>query len=75
MTWRQVATLDGSIASDLGLPPGQTMNVFCAPVGTQNLPAEQPIGLENPGQTSPGQNAVQNQPGQTGPQIPVPGQR
>jgi hypothetical protein len=76
-TWLQVATLEGSVASDLGLPPvpGQTMKVFCAPVGSQNLAAEQPTGLVNPGQTNPAQNPVQNQPGQTGPQNPVPGQQ
>ena len=75
-TWLQVATLEGSVASDLGLPPapGQTMKVFCAPVGSQNL-AEQPTGLENPGQTNPVQNPVQNQPGETGLQNPVPGQQ
>ena len=72
-TWLQVATLEGSVASDLGLPPapGQTMKVFCAPVGSQSLAAEQPTGLANPGQMNP----VQNQPGQTGPQNPVPPQR
>lgn len=73
--WRQVATLEGSVASDLGLPPGQTMKVFCAPAGTPNL-AEQPTtGLGNSGQTNPAQNPVQNQPGQTGVQIPVQGQQ
>ena len=72
-TWRQVATLQGSVASGLGLPPGQTMNVFCAPVGAPNL-AEQPVGSANPGQATPAPNPVQNQPGQTGPQNPPPGQ-
>ena len=73
MTWLQVATLEGSVASNLGLPPapGQTMKVFCAPVGSQSLAAEQPTGQVNPGQMNP----VENQPGQTGPQTPVPGQR
>jgi hypothetical protein len=70
-TWREVATLQGSAASDLGLPAGQTMKVFCAPAGTPNL-AEQPVGLQNPGQTNPATNPVQNQPGQTGPQNPAP---
>jgi hypothetical protein len=76
-TWLQVATLEGLVASDLGLPaapPGQTMKVFCAPVGS-SLAAEQPTGLVNPSQTNPAQNPVQNQPGQTGPQTPVPGQQ
>jgi hypothetical protein len=80
-TWVQVATLEGSVASDLGLPPapGQMMKVFCTPAGSQ-MTAEQPTGLVNPGQTNPGQtnpaqNPVQNQPGQTGPQNLVPGQQ
>jgi hypothetical protein len=74
-TWRQVATLQGSVASDLGLPEGQPLKVFCAPAGTQN-PQGQPAGAENPGQPNVGlTNPVQNQPGQTGPQNPVPGQQ
>jgi hypothetical protein len=77
-TWRQVATLQGSTASDLGLPAGQNMKVFCAPMGTQNT-AEQPASLSNPSQTSPGQPGapapapLQTQPGQPGPQNPMPG--
>lgn len=68
--WVQVATLDSSAASQLGLPPGQTMNVFCAPVGSRNV-AERPTAPANQGQTNPPQNPPQNQPGQTGPQNAV----
>jgi hypothetical protein len=75
-TWQQVATLQGPVASDLGLPAGQTTNVFCAPTGSQN-PAGQPTGYQpgqtNPGQTNPAQGPLQNPPGQTGPQNPAPG--
>jgi hypothetical protein len=71
--WRQVATLQGSMASDLGLPAGQPMKVFCAPAGSQN-PAQnsqgQPAGLQTPGQPNP----PLNQPGQPAPQNPMPGQ-
>jgi hypothetical protein len=78
-TWRQVATLQGSDATDLGLPAGQPMKVFCAPAGTQN-PQGQPAGAEIPGQPNvgqpnPAQNPVQNQPGQPGTQNSVPGQQ
>ena len=74
-TWQQVATLQGSVATDLGLPAGQPMNVFCAPAGTQN-PQGQPASAELPGQPNLGPpNPVQNQPGQPGPQNPVPGQQ
>jgi hypothetical protein len=77
-TWQQVATLQGPIASDLGLPAGQPMNVFCAPTGSQN-PQGQPTGYQpgqtNPGQTNPAQAPLQNPPGQTGPQNPAPGQQ
>jgi hypothetical protein len=72
-TWQQVATLHGSVASDLGLPAGQPMNVFCAPTGSQN-PQGQPTGYQ-PGQTNPEQAPLQNPPGQTGPQNPAPGQQ
>jgi hypothetical protein len=77
-TWQQVATLQGPAASNLGVPAGQPMNVFCAPTGSQN-PQGQPIGyppgLPIPGQTNPGQAPAQNpqsepagyQPGQTNP--------
>jgi len=60
--WRQVATLQGSVASDLGMPPGQTVKVFCAPASTQN-PGAQPTGFGLPGQQgAPGteQGAPQN---------------
>lgn len=73
--WQQVATLQGSVASNLGLPAGQTMKVFCAPAGTPN-PQGLPIGYQ-PGQPNPGQTNPapwQNQPGQPGPQSPAPGQ-
>jgi hypothetical protein len=82
-TWQQVATLQGPVASELGLPAGQPMNVFCAPTGSQNPPG-QPTGYQpgqtNPGQTNPGQTnpapaPLQNPPGQTGPQNPAPGQQ
>jgi hypothetical protein len=84
-SWRQVATLQGSVASDLGLPAGQPMKVFCAPAGSQN-PQGQPASAENAGQTNtgpinPAMNPAQNLPGQTGPtgptgpQNPVPGQQ
>ncbi len=83
--WQQVATLQGSVASNLGLPPGQVVKVFCAPAGVQN-PQGQPTGFENggqPGTQLPGQPGAQNpwQPGQqpsaeqTGPQNPAPGQQ
>jgi hypothetical protein len=84
VTWLQVATLEGSVASQLGMPaaPTQMMKVFCAPVGSLSGAAEQPTGLSNPGQptgmSNPGQpNPAQNpvQPGQTGPQNPMPGQQ
>jgi len=74
-TWQQVATLQGPVASDLGLPAGQTMNVFCAPTGSQN-PQGQPTGYQpgqtNLGQTNPAQAPLQNP---TGPQNPAPGQQ
>jgi hypothetical protein len=82
-TWQQVATLQGPVASDLGLPAGQTMSVFCAPTGSQN-PQGQPTGYQpgqtnpgqtNPGQTNPAQAPFPNPPGQTGPQSPAPGQQ
>jgi hypothetical protein len=73
-TWVQVATLDGSVASELGLTSGQTMSVFCAPVGSPNV-AERPTALGNPGQTNPQQSPAQNQPPPTGPQNAVPGQQ
>jgi hypothetical protein len=73
-TWRQVATLQGSVASDLGLPSGQTMKVFCAPAGTPN-PQGQPASLQTPGQTNPAQTPVQNQLGPVGPQNTAPGQQ
>ena len=77
-TWQQVATLQGPAASNLGLPAGQPMNVFCAPTGSQN-PQGQPSGYQ-PGQTNPGQtnpaNPMQNPaPGQPAPQNPAPGQQ
>ena len=72
-TWQQVATLQGTVASDLGLPAGQPMNVFCAPTGPQN-PQGQPTGYQ-PGQTNPAQAPLENPPGQTGPQNPAPGQQ
>lgn len=75
--WQQVATLQGPVASDLGVPAGQQMKVFCAPTGSQN-PQGQPAGYQpgqtNPGQTNPAQGGPQNAPGQTGPQNPAPGQ-
>ena len=74
-TWQQVATLQGPVASNLGLPAGQTMNVFCAPTGSQN-PQGQPTGYQpgqtNLGQTNPAQAPLQNP---TGPQNPAPGQQ
>ncbi|MBV9088353.1 MAG: hypothetical protein JO044_00370 [Mycobacteriaceae bacterium] len=74
--WRQVATLQGPVASDLGLPPGQVVKVFCAPAGTPN-PSVQPTGFENSGQ--PGQPGPQNPPlpppAPTGPQNQAPGQQ
>lgn len=84
--WHQVATLQGSVASDLGLPPGQTVKVYCAPGGA--APAAQPTGYGNtaqqpigtPGQpgTPPAeQGSPQNPaaPGQpSAPQNPAPGQ-
>ena len=70
--WQQVATLQGPIASDLGLPAGQPANVFCAPTGSPN-PLGQPAGYQ--GQTNPVQAPLQNPPGQTGPQNPAPGQQ
>ena len=77
-TWQQVATLQGPVASDLGLPAGQPMNVFCAPTGSQN-PQGQPTsyqpGQPNPGQTNPAQAPLPNPPGQIGPQNPAPGQQ
>jgi hypothetical protein len=79
--WRQVATLQGSVASDLGLPPGQVVNVFCTPTGAQNPSTTQPAGLANPGQPgteNPGQPGPLNPPppqGQTGPQNPAAGQQ
>jgi hypothetical protein len=72
-TWLQVTTLQGSLASELGLSPGQTMSVYCAPAGAPNV-AEQPTGVGNPGQTNPQQNAVQNQPGRQGLQNTSPDQ-
>jgi hypothetical protein len=71
--WRQVATLQGSVASDLGLPAGQPMKVFCAPASSQNPspnPQGQPASAQNPGQTNPAVSL----PGQTGPQNPTPGE-
>ena len=76
--WRQVATLQGSVATDLGLPPGQNVKVYCAPASAQN-PAAQPTGFGLPGQQGmPGteQGAPQQNPlipGQPAPN-PAPGQ-
>ena len=61
-TWQQVATLQGPVASDLGVPAGQPMNVFCAPTGSQN-PQGQPTGYQ-PGQPNPAQAPLQNPQGQ-----------
>jgi hypothetical protein len=63
-TWQQVTTLQGPVASDLGLPAGQPANVFCASTGSPN-PLGQPAGYQ-PGQTNPGQAPLQN---------PAPGQQ
>jgi hypothetical protein len=44
--------MQGSTASDLGLPAGQPMNVFCAPTSPQSLQGQpQPAGYQ-PGQTN-----------------------
>jgi hypothetical protein len=72
--------MQGSTASDLGLPAGQPMNVFCAPTSPQSLQGQpQPAGYQpgqtNPGQPNPAQGPLQNPPGQTGPQNPAPGQQ
>jgi hypothetical protein len=72
-TWQQVATLQGPVASDLGLPAGQPMNVFCAPTGSQTTQG-QPTGYQ-PGQPNPAQAPLPNPPGQIGPQNPAPGQQ
>jgi len=64
--WRQVATLQGSDATDLGLPPGQVVKVFCAPAGTQT-PSAQATGVENPGQIPQAQPAGVQNPGQIPP--------
>jgi hypothetical protein len=78
--WRQVATLQNSVASDLGLPPGQVVKVFCTPANVQN-PQQQPAGFENPGPTgtqNPEQPGAPNPlppAGQTGPQNPAPVQQ
>ena len=70
--WLPVATLQGSVASDLGLPSGTPVKVFCAPAGTPN-PQGQPANAEIPGQPNFGQpnpalypvsNPPLNQPGQ-----------
>jgi hypothetical protein len=75
-TWRQVATLQGSVATQLGLNGGQPMKVFCAPAGTEN-PQGQPVSVENPGQPTigqiPAQNPLPGQPPAPG-QNPLPGQ-
>jgi hypothetical protein len=79
-TWQQVATLQGPAASNLGLPAGQPMNVFCAPTGSPN-PQSQSTGYQ-PGQTNPAPAPLQNpqgeptgyQPGQTNPGQTNPGQ-
>ena len=82
-TWHQVATLQGSMATQIGLPAGgQQMKVFCAPPGTEN-PQGQPVSY--PGQQgqpgapgapgtpgAPGAPGAQNVPGQPG--APAPGQ-
>lgn len=70
--WQQVATLQGPVASDLGLPAGQPMNVFCAPTGSQN-PQSQPAGYQ-PGQPNP-QAPAQNPAEQPGSQNPAPDQQ
>ena len=46
--WVLVSPLQGPIASQLGLPAGQTLSVYCAPAGSPNV-AERP---SNPSQTS-----------------------
>lgn len=78
-TWQQVATLQGPVASDLGLPAGQQTKVFCAPAGSSQNPQGQPAGYQpgqtNPGQTNPAQGQQQNPPGQTGPENPAPAQQ
>ena len=72
-TWRQVATLQGSVATDLGVPAGQPMNVYCVPAGSPNAQG-QPASAETPGQTNSGQVSPV-QPGSTGSQNPTTGQR
>lgn len=77
--WTQVATLQGSVASNLGLPAGQVAKVFCAPAGTPNPQGQptgatgapnalgQPGGTETAGQVPPAQPAGVSNPGQVPP--------
>jgi len=78
--WQQVATLQGPVASQLGLPAGEVAKVFCTPAGTPN-PQGQPAGVENPNPlsqpagvdnpTTPGQPSGTENPGQNPPAQPT----
>jgi hypothetical protein len=70
-TWHQIASLQGSVASDLGVPAGQPMSVFCAPTSSQSpqnqptgyLPGQPNQGMPNQGMPNQGQ-PIQGQPNQ-----------